>query len=613
MFKQRYVFGDIRQGDHIRVGADDLYSSQKGYGFFTESIKTQSEVYRLPDLNSGFEPEAWYSGMELVKIKEDSESCFTEIDRQVYNEDNERIPLTFKMDLPHQGNYHVTIGINGGLTGCKDLMLFSERRRLLGKDISIAPGETKEFRYTVNVCDFIPRGKKEVYEDRNLDITIIGGNPRISYIDIEEADVPTIYIAGDSTLTDQIASYPYQPETSYGGWAQFISCFFKEGIAISNHAHSGLTTESFRSEGHYDIVQSNIKPGDYYFMQFAHNDQKLDHLKAYEGYHDNIITYINEIREVGAIPVIVSPLCRNTWKGSDGTYNDLLEEYGKACNDIAKEFDVPVIDLHKESYKFITNLGLESAKAYFYPNDYTHSNDFGSYKFASLVADKSARKINSLSEFVKEGSTEWLPPENIVLPSPPEEFTKSNPKDQPDKYVVDKVEFKDIDKSKHKNEIIKLSKLGIIPHEDESYRPEDFITRVEVLQMIIKIANFFPTNVYNDMFTDVVGHEWYAGTIDCAWSNGMIDKNLIEDKKIYPNKAVTYEEFISLCINAYSSRKTLPEYKDGAVTTGANTWSEKYIKMATKLGLHDSDIKLSQRLTRGQAADILNKLRKAIR
>ncbi len=66
-------------------------------------------------------------------------------------------------------------------------------------------------------------------------------------------------------------------------------------------------------------------------IQFAHNDQKLDELKAQEGYRRNLLRYISECRGMGAFPVLVTPIARNTWKGNDGTYNDLLEEYAAVC------------------------------------------------------------------------------------------------------------------------------------------------------------------------------------------------------------------------------------------------------------------------------------------
>nr|WP_304954957.1 hypothetical protein [uncultured Acetatifactor sp.] len=84
-------------------------------------------------------------------------------------------------------------------------------------------------------------------------------------------------------MTDQSAEYPYAPGTNYSGWGQMISAYLNQRIAVSNHAHSGLTTASFREEGHYGILEQYIRPGDYMLIQFAHNDQKLDELKAQEG------------------------------------------------------------------------------------------------------------------------------------------------------------------------------------------------------------------------------------------------------------------------------------------------------------------------------------------
>ncbi|MCD8023590.1 MAG: hypothetical protein LUF30_11680 [Lachnospiraceae bacterium] len=69
----------------------------------------------------------------------------------------------------------------------------------------------------VSVCDIIPRGQTEVYADTTLDIAILSNQPRISELIVEEVDYTTVYIAGDSTVTDQSADYPYAPGTSYAG------------------------------------------------------------------------------------------------------------------------------------------------------------------------------------------------------------------------------------------------------------------------------------------------------------------------------------------------------------------------------------------------------------
>ena len=89
--------------------------------------------------------------------------------------------------------------------------------------------------------------------------------------------------------------------------------------------------------------------------------------------------------------------------------------------------------------------------------------------------------------------------------------------------------------------------------------------RAAALDMVIRTVRFFPTNVYNDMFCDVIGHEWYAGIVECAWQNGMIDNGLVEDGKFYPLRLVTLEEFLVFAMNGYKSRKALPDVGERGV------------------------------------------------
>jgi lysophospholipase L1-like esterase len=195
----------------------------------------------------------------------------------------------------------------------------------------------------------------------------------------------TIYLAGDSTVTDQSAEYPYTPSLSYGGWGQMLPAFLDGVYGVSNHSHSGLTTESFRTEGHYNILMEQIKSGDICLFQFGHNDQKLDHLKASEGYRVNLIQYIKEVREKGAIAILVTPLARNSWAEDGSVYHDLLKEYAEEVISLGRTMSVPVVDLHGKSMELIKEYGLEGSKQWFYPLDYTHTNDYGAWKMAGYV------------------------------------------------------------------------------------------------------------------------------------------------------------------------------------------------------------------------------------
>lgn len=566
----------------------------EAYGFVTEENRREQEALQVLELNTGFDTVYWYQNRVLTKIEQDKYGCFIDSDGIVdaleipadSNGKKRRIPLSFKVAVPQGKNFRVTICIDGTECGIEDCLIYLGRRRLAYKG-TIEKGTVYKQTFTVNNCDIIPRGKERIYVDKSLDITIIGDRPSISELHIEEENCPTLYIAGDSTVTDQTADYPYAPESSYSGWGQMLSAYLKPGIALSNHAHSGLTTESFRKEGHYSIVEQYLKPGDYFFLQFAHNDQKLDHLKAKEGYRNNVIRYLDEIRSKGAIPVIVTPLARNTWKGADGTYNDLLKEYAECCIEIGKEYEVPVVDLHKYSMEYVMEKGLEAAKSIFFPGDYTHTNDYGAYLMAGYVAmelDRISKEhkdaaYKQLGQFVTDGCGCWMAPEKIALPEVPTDLADlANP-----------------------------NQAAVLFSELE--RPEDTVIRVEALDMIIQTAHFFPTNVYNDMFTDVVGHEWFAGTVECAYQNGIIIPEMVKDGCFEPLKQMTLEEFLVFAMNGYRSRKAMPDDVSCPYDSVVSEYTRLFVRAAYHIGVIEDEEQMKAPCTRAKAAEICRKMK----
>lgn len=615
----------------VRVTAQDFYTPEKGYGFVVEENRRENFLLQLPELNSAFDTLYWYRDENLSHVKEDEFGCYLDSEAEIarleeeagepFEGEHRRIPLSFKLDVPHQGNYRVTLALHAP-EAMEDVLVFTGRRRLGYRGpVPTCPGgpaslcqdsascrvsDSRQLRggmdgeghvhvieMTVNVCDIIPRGQTEGYEDKSIDITVLAPRPGFGEMTVEELECPTLFIAGDSTVTDQSAEYPYAPGTSYSGWGQMISGYLDGRIAVSNHAHSGLTTASFREEGHYGIVERYIRPGDYLLIQFAHNDQKLEELKAWEGYRDNLLHYISECRERGVFPALLTPIARNTWKGNDGSYNDLLEEYAAVCIAVGEQEDIPVVDLHGRSMDFIVKKGLEASRAYFFPGDYTHSNDYGAYFMAGLVAEEIVRvckdrkepEYRFLAECVTEGFGSWEPAAKIVMPVKPGRFEHmANPEE-----------------------------TALLSDVADLAEPAD---RASALDMVIKTARFFPTNVYNDMFRDVVGHEWYAGAVECAYQNGMIDPGLVEDGRFFPLRPVTLEEFLIFAINGYKSRRALPEFGEDApqevrvYDDKCRSFARPYIRAACSLGLlaADGSQALDRVLTRGEAVEFCRRL-----
>ena len=362
MYQKGFFFKDNLNNvkrSYIFVSEEELYTPEKSYGFVTKENIKEQELLQIPAIMSGFIP------VEMETVRP--------------------IPTMFRASVGHQGNYRVEIEAeNDG----SEAQIFLERRRLyyLGKFHGV-----KKFVFTVNVCDIIPEWKERIYTDTDLDIAWIGDGILVHSIEIKEAKCPTIYIAGDSTVTDQPADYPYSPGCSYSGWGQMLPVYLTNKIAVSNHSHSGLTTETFRKEGHYSIIAQNIKPGDYFFIQFGHNDQKVAELKEDKGYRENLKRYISEIRSQRAYPVIVTSLARNTWRNNGKDYQDWLEDYANECIRLGAELNVPVLDLHKLSMELFKENGMDGSKIWFFPGDLTHTNDYGAYLMAGFIAKEIKR------------------------------------------------------------------------------------------------------------------------------------------------------------------------------------------------------------------------------
>lgn len=587
MFRRSFFFGSEQGRENaVLVTKEDLYGENCGYGFVTEKNRRKYPLLQIPELNAGFDTVYWYRGEDITRIGQTSKGCYVE-GEYAGCEAGWKIPLCFKADVPRQGNYRVTIVIEPD-SDIKDVAVFTGRRHLLIRVDHLIAHEVFKRTTIVNVCDIVPRGKTRVHEDKSIDIAVTADHPCISALEIEEVALPTIYIAGDSTVTDQSAAYPYAPGASYAGWGQMLDAFLGCGAGVSNHSHSGLTTESFRKEGHYAVIEQYSKPKDYFFFQFGHNDQKLDHLKARDGYFNNLAAYISECREKGAFPLLVTPVARNSWKGSDGSYNDMLSEYARVCYELGEEMEIPVIGLHERSMEFIKGLGLEGAKKYFYPNDFTHNNDYGAYKMAQFVAEEivttckehAIAAYRQLADCIISEQDEWGPLNKTRLLEKPKAYADIADPEKEEKL------FENLE------------------------NPEELICRAEALDFVIKMARFFPINVYNDMFDDVVGHEWYAGTVECAYINGIIMPEMCDGKLFHPKNPVTLEEFIVFAMNGYKSRRLLPMEKPCCYDGQTQKYTRPFVRAAYTLGVLDKNggEAMQAKISRGRAAQICKAL-----
>ncbi|WP_311286090.1 fibronectin type III domain-containing protein [Microbacterium sp. ARD31] len=241
--------------------------------------------------------------------------------------------------------------------------------------------------------------------------------------------IPTVYISGDSTVQtyDPIA---YAPQA---GWGQMIDRFFADDIAFANHAIGGRSSKNFITQGRLDEILRAIRPGDYQFIQFGHNDATQgvdDRYASPEDYKEYLRVYVEGTRQRGGTPVLVTPVSRRSFDPETGQFNVSFPEYVAKMTELAVEEDVLLVDLSASSRAYLNEIGPEAAKAVFlhvdpgvFPNrpagtvDDTHFQEYGAIQMARLIAQDVADLADPLAEDVVdiEPPAEVPPaPENLV-------------------------------------------------------------------------------------------------------------------------------------------------------------------------------------------------------
>ena len=328
----------------------------------------------------------------------------------------------FSVKVP-EGNYSVAVTLGSGCT----TTVKAESRRLM---LEQARGSGT---FTVNVRNAkvpapplnAPGGDQVRLNDREqgalhwddkLTLEFSGPRSCVRSVEIARAPVPTVFLAGDSTVTDQ----PSEPTTS---WGQMLTRFFKPGIAVANHAESGETLKSFVTALRLDKILSQMKQGDWLFIQFGHNDMKVNwpqtYAEAFTTYKQYLKTFIAEARLRGATPVLVTSMHRRNF-GPDGKIRNTLGDYPEAVRQTAREENVVLIDLNAMSAAFYEALGPERSPLAFGANgrDATHHSAYGAYELAKCVVNGIRAANLDLAKYLVDD----LPAFDPAHPDPPESW-----------------------------------------------------------------------------------------------------------------------------------------------------------------------------------------------
>ncbi|OAM89925.1 hypothetical protein AW736_11470 [Termitidicoccus mucosus] len=392
------------------VRADTFYSAARGYGF--EPGAVLREVDRGGDELRGDFVTAGDGGA----------------------------PFKFSVAVP-EGNYRVTVTL-GDAAGESLTTVKAETGRLMLERVATASGrfETRAFLVNTRNARLSPGNqlKLDVREwdaaknqtvtatwDDKLTLQFSDARPCVCAVEIEPvADAVTVFLIGDSTVTDQ-GSEPF------GTWGQQLPRWFAPPVVIANHAESGQTLKAFRFQRRWDKVMSLMRPGDYVFMQFGHNDLNQrghdamwpvedkagdwvnTHADAYTDYKWLLAAYAAEVRRRGGTPVIVSPMTkidrRNGFLNTPG-----LGNYPAAAREAARLADAAFIDLNAMSAEIVRTLGEKAAPLAYV--DGLHTNTYGGYLFSRCIVEGVRRALPELARHIAADAGAFDPAHPSPLP-----------------------------------------------------------------------------------------------------------------------------------------------------------------------------------------------------
>ncbi|MBP5506211.1 MAG: pectin esterase [Bacteroidales bacterium] len=210
----------------------------------------------------------------------------------------------------------------------------------------------------------------------------------------------TVHLMGDSTMAEKDLSGG-NPER---GWGMMFQNFLDDSVKVINYAQNGRSTKSFIDRGLWDKVKANLKPGDWLFIQFGHNDAKDSDPERYAApfgaYQDNLRLFVRTAKSMGARPVLLTPVARR-WFKENGLDRNCHTDYPAAMAQVAREENVPLLDITTATLDWLEGLGDEASKQYFMistgKDDNTHTVASGARKVTEIICEKIKGQLPELA------------------------------------------------------------------------------------------------------------------------------------------------------------------------------------------------------------------------
>ena len=277
--------------------------------------------------------------------------------------------------------------------------LYTERKHPIYTKKTITAGEAVTTDFSVRVTPIYyekttPTGQ---IKDEMVTVGVLGENTALVSLEIQQVETfPTVWVLGDSTVTDGNTTLPFFPLQNYTGVGTGLTKYLRRDYAMVNEGEGGLTAAD---NNHFNMVKSRIKAGDYMYVEYGHN-HKAD---GPAGYKSCLNKYYDACHAVGAKLIIVSPVqSDNDWDDINKKWKDRFggetnfAGVGKAWvaeKVAAGATDVAFADLTKTSVAFVDKVtadggNLKTAAQFYYQvpkggsADVSHPNDTGAENFA---------------------------------------------------------------------------------------------------------------------------------------------------------------------------------------------------------------------------------------
>lgn len=232
-----------------------------------------------------------------------------------------------------------------------------------------------------------------------------------------EAGKPALIVTGDSTIQNTDSD----PDGMWGWGSVLETVFDPSKITLVNAGKAGRSARTFLDEGRWEKVYNALEPGDFVVIQFGHNDfGPIDsapgrgeirntsdstkvffmmdhHYEVVRSYGFYLRKFIDDVREKGATPILVSTTPRNEWP--DGKM-ERREEFINYMNEVKAQTSVDFVDMLRISADYYDSIGKEESAKYF-KNDHTHSSRYGAERNARSFAEGLKEINHPLANYLK--------------------------------------------------------------------------------------------------------------------------------------------------------------------------------------------------------------------